>query len=138
MKKLTASLLAVMFLVGCKTAPQVSDTQITLASALAARITFTLIGPSHQKAVAGYMYFISTDLYALTDAPTPDGLTQIILNSIPASDLARYPEIKTLVIPAISDTYKAYFNQYAANQSKLIQVLKDIASGLQSIAAQYK
>ena len=137
MKKLLIPILSVSLLIaGCKTAP--TDTQITLASALAARVSFTLIPASHRQPVAGYMFYAGSVIYALTDSPTPDGLTQLLLNVVPANDLASFPEIKTLIIPAVVDVYTSYYNQYSGDHTKLLKILQDIASGVQSIAAQYK
>lgn len=138
-KKILAPILAVALLFsGCQTIGNFNDNQIVTAVTLATKIGMDQVPAAHKQAVNDILYRVSTNLRQLTSDPTPEQLGNILTDSIPADIRAKYSEALTFVVPLVVSNYKIYYDKFAGNHAKLIQVLNDIATGIQSALVQVR
>lgn len=92
---------------------------------------------SKRHQVAVYVKQIAGDVRVVAvQSPTPDVLMSVLqqaIDKVPSD----YRDLATFVAPLVVAEYKNYYDKFASDHQKLIQVLNDIATGLESAAAQY-
>jgi uncharacterized protein YceK len=132
-KLIIAPVLAVALLLsGCATVGQFTNTEVITAVAVATSVGLKQVPAAHKAAVISILNIVATDLGTLTSNPTPQQLGDLLTNSIPADIRAQYSEAITFVVPLVVANYQIAYDKYATNQTKLIQVLNDIATGIRS------
>jgi len=121
-------------LAGCGKNVQFTDLQITGASAAAARGALLLVPADKKAAVKSYMYSIAGAVRTLSGDATPEQLNDLLINSIPEDVRNQIPELVDIIIPAITSVYKTYYNQFSTDHARLLQILNDIATGIEAAA----
>lgn len=134
MKRFISTIMAVALLVGCATVT-FSDLQITGAATVGAKAALYAIPTAQKAAVKNWMFYIATKARTLSGNATPQELNDLLVSSIPANILTEIPELKAVVIPAIVDVYKTFYDQFSTNHTRLLQILNDIATGVEAAAA---
>ncbi len=140
MKKI-AYLIAAALLCGCSTFQTfpnaATNTGITLATS--AGLKFGITDATTRTDVANYINVIAGALRAVTGTPTPDQLTALINQYVPANVKTDVPEILAFVTPLIVNEYEALYSKYgtSGNAAKIAAGLNAIAGDLQAGAAPY-
>lgn len=134
MKKLISVILSGAMLASCATY-QFTDLQITGAATLAARGALAVVPSANKAAVKNYMFYIATTVRTLSGDATPQQLSDLLLNSLPPDVKAQYPELVSVIIPAVVDVYSTFYNQFQTDHTKLLKILNDIATGIEAAAS---
>jgi hypothetical protein len=138
MKYLASLVLSIAILFqGCALVNYIPDSVITAAITYGADAGFKFLQSQNRAEVADWVYYVA-HLLRTSTALTPDQLGKAIYDSIPASIKTQFPGLVSYLIPKIVSVYKTYYDKYAGNNSKLVQILNDIAQGLENAASQYK
>lgn len=136
---ITLAIIPTLLLSSCATFSGFSDASITSAVTVAtsAGLRYAVKDAAKRGTIANYIDVAAVALRTVTGSPTPDQLTAVILNALPASVKTNFPEIVAFVVPIIVSNYEIAYAKYGANAAKLYAVLNDIAVGLEAGAAPY-
>jgi outer membrane PBP1 activator LpoA protein len=136
MKKLIPLILAGALLASCATSNiQFTDLQITGVAAAAGRGALLLVPQAKRDEVKNWMMFVATKVRTLNGG-TPQQLNDLLTQSIPANIQSQIPELGSLIIPAIVSTYSGFYSKFSSDHTRLVQILNDIATGVESAASQ--
>src|SRR5437762_10292054 len=132
MKKLISLVAASVVLASCNFT--VSNDQITSAVSIgtSAALHYAIKDTAKRTVIANYTQYIATVVRTVSGTPTPDQLTALITQSVPANVRANYPELLSLVAPVVVSAYQLAYDKYGADAQKLWPVLNAIALGLEN------
>lgn len=133
-------LIAFLLIPGCTQVP-IADTLITSGVSTGTVIGLRQAIPDAAKRtiVANYIDRGAVALRAITGTPTPQELTALINQSIPAKVREDYPEAIAFMVPLVVSAYDAAYKKYGNGKDaqQIAKVLNDIALGLEAGAAPF-
>ena len=123
-------------LAGCASNIQFTDLQITGAATAGTRVALMAIPEAKREPVRNWMFYIATRVRTLSGDATPQQLNDLLVGSIPQKDLDQIPELKSVIIPAVVSVYQVFYAKFSSNHTRLLQILNDIATGIEAAASQ--
>jgi hypothetical protein len=137
MKTHLISIITAGALLASCTQSQINDAAITAGVSVATSTGLKLAVPDagRRTVIADYLDVYSHALRSVTGDPTPDQLTALINQFIPANVKDQYPELVTFAIPLIVSAYKQAYDKWG--KEKAVTYLGDIAAGIEAGAAPF-